>query len=209
MHSQGNLPEYVEGMDDLTYYMAAIETMDFQIARLLSTMSQAERDNTIIIFIGDNGSPNQVAQAPYSSGTAKGTLYQGGINCPLFVAGNGVLRTGTDENLINTTDLFATIAELAGSNTSEINDSKSFKSLLTTTGTHREYIYSEMNSDRLDIWTIRNQKYKIIANSSGSTEMYNLEIDPYESTNLLSSSLSDEENTAKNELETKLSEIRN
>lgn len=209
MHSQGNLPEYVEGMDDLTYYMAAIETMDFQIARLLSTMSQEEKDNTIIIFIGDNGTPNQVAQAPYSSRTAKGTLYEGGINCPLFVAGNGVLRTGTDENLINTTDLFATIAELAGTSTSEINDSKSFKSLLTTAGTHRDYIYSEMKSDRDDLWTIRNQKYKIIADASGSQGMYDLETDPYENTNLLSSSLSNEANTAKTELETKLREIRN
>jgi len=129
----------------------------------------------------------------------------------LFVSGNGVSRTGTDTNLINITDLFATIAQIAGSSASEINDSKSFKSLLTssTSSTNREYMYSEMKSDRLDIWTIRNQKYKIIANSSGSTEMYNLETDPYENTNLLSSSLSDEENTAKNELETKLREIRN
>ncbi|WP_375558598.1 sulfatase-like hydrolase/transferase [Bernardetia sp. OM2101] len=209
MHSQGNLPEYTEGLDELPYYMAAIEAMDFQIARLLNTMSQEERDNTIIIFIGDNGTPNQVAQTPYSSRTVKGTLYQGGINCPLFVSGNGISRTGTDENLINTTDLFATIAELAGLTISEINDSKSFKPLFISSSTHREYIYSEMNSDRDNIWTIRNQKYKIIANAFGSQEMYNLQTDPYENTNLLNSPLSDEENTAKNALEAKLSEIRN
>jgi arylsulfatase A-like enzyme len=209
MHSQGALPEYVEGMNEMPYYMAAIEAMDFQIARLLSTMSQEERDNTIIIFMGDNGTPNQVAQAPYSSRTVKGTLYEGGINCPLFVSGNGVSRTGTDTNLINSSDLFATIAQLAGSTTSEIHDSKSFKPLLTSASTHREYIYSEMNDGRDNIWTIRNQKYKIIANSSGSIEMYDLETDPYENSNLLSSSLSSEANTAKSELETKLSEIRN
>ena len=211
MHSQGALPTYTEGLDAIPYYMAAIEAMDFQIARLLNGLSAEERANTIIIFIGDNGTPSDVAQAPYTSRTVKGTLYEGGINCPLFVSGNGVSRTGTDTNLINITDLFATIAQIAGSSASEINDSKSFKSLLTssTSSTNREYMYSEMKSDRLDIWTIRNQKYKIIANSSGSTEMYNLETDPYENTNHLSSSLSDEENTAKNELETKLREIRN
>lgn len=211
MHSQGNLPEYVEGMNAIPYYMAAIEAMDYQIARLLNELSAEERANTIIIFIGDNGTPNDVAQAPYTSRTVKGTLYEGGINCPLFVSGNGISRTGIDTNLINTTDLFATIAQLAGSNTAEINDSKSFKPLLTssTSSTKRDYIYSEMKSDRLDIWTIRNQKYKIIANASGSTEMYNLETDPYENTNLLSSSLSNEENTAKSELEAKLREIRN
>lgn len=52
-------------------------------------------------------------------------------------------------------------------------------------------------------------KIRIISDASGSIEMYNLETDPYENTNLLSSSLSDEENTAKNELEEKLREIRN
>jgi hypothetical protein len=65
-----------------------------------------------------------------------------------------------------------------------------------------------MNSDRLDSWTIRNQKYKIIANLSGTQEMYNLQTDTYENINLLSSSLSNEENTAKNELETEINEIR-
>ncbi|WP_338759913.1 sulfatase-like hydrolase/transferase [Bernardetia sp. ABR2-2B] len=209
MHSQGALPEYTEGMDDIPYYMAAIEAMDYQIGRLLNELPAEERANTIIIFIGDNGTPNQVAQAPYSSRTAKGTLHQGGINCPMFVSGNGVSRTGTDDNLISTSDLFATIAQLAGSSTSEIHDSKSFKSLLTTVGTHRDYVYSEMNSDRDDIWTIRNQKYKIIASASGSEEMYDLQNDPYENINLLSSSLSNEENTAKNELEAELNRIRN
>lgn len=208
MHSQGNLPTYTNSSNPMPYYMAAIEAMDYQITRLLKSMSQEQRDNTIIIFIGDNGTPNQVAQAPYSSRTVKGTLYEGGINCPLFVSGNGVSRTGTDTNLVNTTDLFATIAQLAGSNASEINDSKSFKSLLTSSSTNREYIYSEMNDGTTDSWTIRNQKYKIIANSSGSTEMYNLETDPYENTNLLNSTLSTEANTAKTQLETKLSEIR-
>ncbi|AFM04259.1 arylsulfatase A family protein [Bernardetia litoralis DSM 6794] len=209
MHSQGNLPPYTNSSNPIPYYMAAIETMDYQIDRLLSELSEEEKANTIIIFIGDNGTPNQVAQTPYSSRTTKGTLYEGGINCPLFVTGKGVSRTGTDTNLINTTDLFATIAQIAGSNTSEINDSKSFNSLFTSASTHREYIYSEMNDGTDDIWAIRNQKYKIIANNSGSIEMYNLEIDPYENTNLLLTSLSDEENTAKNNLEIKLNQIRN
>jgi len=50
---------------------------------------------------------------------------------------------------------------------------------------------------------MQNQKYKIIADASESIEMYNVQTDPYENINLLASSLSDEENTAKNELESK------
>ncbi|WP_296313775.1 sulfatase-like hydrolase/transferase, partial [Winogradskyella sp. UBA3174] len=71
MHSQGNLPTYNNGLDPIPYYIAAIEAMDFQIGRLLDDIPEDERNNTIIIFIGDNGTPNQVAQSPYSSATVK------------------------------------------------------------------------------------------------------------------------------------------
>ncbi len=94
MHSQGNLPEYTNGMNATPYYMAAIEAMDFQIGRLLNSIPSDVRDNTLIFFIGDNGTVNQVAQSPYLSSRVKSTLYQGGINVPLFISGHGVEKTG-------------------------------------------------------------------------------------------------------------------
>jgi hypothetical protein len=60
MHSQGNLPEYRLGMNALPYDMAAIEAMDLQIGRLLASMTPQGRENTTIIFIGDNGTPCDV-----------------------------------------------------------------------------------------------------------------------------------------------------
>ena len=209
MHSQGNLPTYSNGLDPLPYYMAAIEAMDFQIGRLLENIPEDERDNTIIIFIGDNGTPNQVAQSPYTSSTVKNTLYQGGINVPMFISGKSVSRSGTDNNLITSTDLFATIAEIAGSSTNEINDSKSFKSLFTQSATIRDYQYSELVDGSDDEWTISNGTYKLIVNSLGIEKMYNLENDPYETSNLLNGTLSNIEQNAKIELETELANIRN
>ena len=41
----------------MPYYIAMMEAMDFEIGRLLVSMSQSERDNTVVIFIGDNGTP--------------------------------------------------------------------------------------------------------------------------------------------------------
>jgi arylsulfatase A-like enzyme len=209
MHSQGNLPTYNNGLDPIPYYMAAIEAMDFQIGRLLDEIPEDERNNTIIIFIGDNGTPNQVAQSPYSSSKVKSTLYQGGINVPMFISGNSVSRTGIDNNLITSTDLFATIAEIAGSSTNEINDSKSFKSLLAQSTNIRDYQYSELADDTDDEWTISNGTYKLIVNSVGMEELYNLVNDPYENNNLLNGNLSSTEQNAKLELETELINIRN
>ncbi|MFB0939134.1 MAG: sulfatase-like hydrolase/transferase, partial [Urechidicola sp.] len=209
MHSQGDLPTYNNGLDPIPYYMAAIEAMDFQIGRLLDDIPEDERNNTVIIFIGDNGTPNQVAQSPYSSSTVKNTLYQGGINVPMFISGNSVSRSGTDNNLITSADLFATIAEITGSSTNEIHDSKSFKSLFTQSTIIRDYQYSELVDGATDKWTIRNGEYKLIVNGVGIEEMYNLVNDPYENSNLLDGTLSTIEQNAKSELEAELTNIRN
>ncbi|MFK7947775.1 MAG: sulfatase-like hydrolase/transferase [Saprospiraceae bacterium] len=209
MHSQGNLPDYVDGMDETPYYMAAIEALDFQIGELMKSMTEEELNNTIIIFIGDNGTPNQVAQSPYSFSKAKGSLYQGGVNVPMFVSGKGVTRTGSDNSLIVSTDLFSTIAQLAGSTTTEIHDSKSFKSLLTMESTHRDFQYTERDNGTDDAWTISDGEYKLIVNANGNNEFYHLTNDPYENNNLENGTLTNVEISAKAALQAELMEIRN
>ncbi|WP_408032185.1 sulfatase-like hydrolase/transferase [Tenacibaculum xiamenense] len=209
MHSQQGLGEYTSGADVLPYYMAAIEAMDYQIGRLLSSLSAEERDNTTIIVLGDNGTPNQAAQSPYASNKAKGTLYQGGINTPMIVSGAQVSRTGSDHNIVSSTDLFATIAEIAGGATTEINDSKSFKSLLSLGNQTREFQYSEKNNDTTDSWTISNGSFKLVVNANGEKEFFNLTNDPYEQENLLEGTLNGNETSEKEKLEEELLKIRN
>ena len=210
MHSQGNLPDYVNGMDALPYYLAAIEAMDYQIGRLLENIPENERENTVVLFIGDNGTPNQVAQYPYSSTTVKGTLYQGGINTPLIVSGTSIDRFGaTDDNLITSTDLYATIAELSGITIPNINDSKSFKSLFSSVSPHRDFQYAEKDDGTNDIWVLSDGQYKLFTDSNGNQEMYNLETDPYETNNLLNGVLDSTQQEIKETLENELLQIRN
>ncbi len=209
MHSQGSLVEYQDSQEPLPYYMAAIEAMDFQLGRLLESIPDEKRDNTIVLFLGDNGTPNEAAQSPYASNTVKGTLYQGGINVPMFISGKGVERIGTDNNLISCIDLFATIAEITGVGPSEINDSKSFKSVLSQSTTTRNYQYSEMDNGTNNSWTIRDNRYKLIINATGNEEMYDLEVDPYEQNNLVNGSFTPEESIANLELKNELDVIRN
>lgn len=209
MHSQGVLPDYSFGMDPLPYYLASIEAMDYQIGRLMDNIPENERDNTVIIFIGDNGTPHQVAQNPYTSTTVKGTLYQGGINVPMFISGKDVTRFGEDDHLLSGTDLFATIAELVGISTSQYQDSKSFKSLLTAdSGSTRDYQYSELKDGTDELWTISNGGYKLLIRDNGIEEFYNLINDPYEQNNLMNTTLQTTEANAKAELELELENIR-
>jgi arylsulfatase A-like enzyme len=208
MHSQGNLPAYTPGTNGLPYFMAAIEAMDYQIGRLLQNLPAVERANTIIIFMGDNGTPNKVAQSPYSSNKVKSTLYQGGINTPLFISGKGVSRTDVDNQLITGTDLFSTIAAVAGVNVTEYYDSKSFKNALSESRTIRQYQYSEIKDGTNDFWAISNGIYKLIVSATGAKQLYFLTSDPYEGTNLLNGTLTSAQTTAKNELEAELNTIR-
>ena len=113
-----------------TCYLQALENLDAQIASMITFLSmQGELANTTIIFLGDNGTPGAGASNwppgddPFTAGQqtnyphAKGTLYNGGVHVPMIVSGPGVGGdiVGTrSKALINTTDLFATIASIAG-----------------------------------------------------------------------------------------------
>jgi len=209
MHSQGELAAYTDTQDPLPYFMAAIEAMDFQIGRLIDSIPADGLDNTVIIFIGDNGSPNQVAQSPYTRTRAKGSLYQGGINVPMFASGAVVTRSGIDNNLITGTDLFATISNLAGINVTEYHDSKSFASLFTADNNAiRQFQYSEENMNEDKLWTISDGQFKLINNTNGNDEFYKLSTDPYEINNLLDANLTAEDQDAKTNLEAELAFIR-
>ena len=114
------------------YYLAAIEAMDTEIGRLMASMTEEERDNTIIFYVGDNGTPRQVADRSVYANGSKGNLTQGGLAVPMIASGAGVSRKNVREDaLISSTDFFATIASMAGSTVSSIEDSMSFKNLLT------------------------------------------------------------------------------
>ncbi|MEW4924599.1 sulfatase-like hydrolase/transferase [Algibacter sp. 2305UL17-15] len=210
LHSQGTLASDDASINanPLPYYMAAIEAMDTEMGRLINSLSAEEKENTIIIFIGDNGTPGQVVQEHHRR-RAKGSIYQGGVNVPMVISGKDVTRANASEDaLINATDLFATIADIAGTGTTEINDSKSFKELLSTTSStgNRDYVYSE-NDD----YTIRNSTHKYIYFSDGSEALYNLGNNPLENPNLLNANqlpLSSADAEIKDVLTAKVQEIR-
>ena len=147
------------------YYLAAIEAMDAEIGRLLASLDEETLNNTIVIFIGDNGTPSSVIDtSTYSKTHAKGSLYQGGIATPFIVSGQGVTRLNERESaLVTATDLYATIAEIAGVSATKVHDSQSFKALLTD-GTHdsREYSYTAYKSDEVTGWATGSKDYKLI-----------------------------------------------
>ncbi|WP_424003594.1 sulfatase-like hydrolase/transferase [Maribacter sp. IgM3_T14_3] len=212
LHSQGllSIDEASIAANPIPYYMASLEAMDTEMGRLLDAMTKEEKENTIIIFIGDNGTPNQVAQG-YGDRRNKDTIYQGGVNVPMVVSGKDVSRSNEIENaLINVTDIFATIADIAGSGVNEINDSKSFKELLNgSNDSSREFAFTEIGRDgnSADV-AIRNESHKYLMFSDATEALYNLLLDPLESQNLLGTTTQGDTDTSElNKLKAELIRI--
>ena len=180
------------------YFEAMTEAMDTEIGRLLTAV---DRSNTHIIFLGDNGTPSQVIQPPYSSQRAKDALYEGGIKVPFIIAGPAVVNPGrTNETLVHAVDVFATILEMAGINVTSTApsgvtiDSQSLIQVLQSNSNVTRYAYSEKfgtSTPSPDGQALRNQQYKLIRFADGTEEFYDLLADPYEGVNLLSSTLTD------------------
>jgi len=211
LHYQGSLPEDQASIDSnpLPYYLATIEAIDSEMGRIFNSINSEDLENTVIIFLGDNGTPGQVIQQ-YHSQRAKGSLYKGGINVPMIISGKGVNRINAQEDaLISTVDLFATISELCGISTDEIHDSISFKELLNSSGSNdRSNIYSEVGNN---YFAIRNLTHKYMSFEDGSEALYDLEENPFEMPNLLdpNQSLSDNDQENYTELISLANQIRN
>ncbi len=176
----------------LSYYNAMVEAMDTEIGRLLAAVDLA---TTNVIFIGDNGTNLQVLQTPFPSGRGKDTLYEGGVRVPMIIRGPAVVSPGrTTPVLTHVVDLYSTILELAGINAattlpaSLTFDSQSLVPVLKNEAVTRSRLYSESFDTSVPTdggRILRDDRFKIIRNNTGTDQFYDLLNDPYESTNLL------------------------
>ncbi len=92
---------------DLAAYYDECARMDGNTGTILQILDEHKlTDNTIVIFMGDNGA---------SQYRGKGTLNELGINVPLIVRWPGVVKPGTSSKaLVSGEDLGPTILQIAG-----------------------------------------------------------------------------------------------
>ncbi len=217
-------PAHLHGFDELAddpdairenplpYYQAALQALDTEIGRLMASMPQDVRDNTVVMFIGDNGSPNRVARGLYGEHAAKGTIFEGGTHVPFVVSGPGVAR-GRAESFVNTTDLFATIAGYAGVQV-QTPDSHDIRPILSGGDGSREDVYVEHFSDRrrrrrnVFGWALREGPFKLVQVEGSKPRLYDLSKDPLEAVDLLADGTSSDEAAIVASLEAWFARIR-
>lgn len=102
------------GASDADKYRAMVEALDAEIGRLLRELGP-KRESTTVIFLSDNGTPDETTLAPWPADRAKNTPFEGGVNVPLIVTGPQVSRPGSESRaLVHVVDVFATVADVAG-----------------------------------------------------------------------------------------------
>jgi arylsulfatase A-like enzyme len=100
------LPDTPEVRLDWATYLDQIEQADLETSQILTDLKEkGELENSIIIWIGDNGRC-QIR--------GKGYLYEDGIRCPLIIWGKGIEQGKVVDDLVSGIDLTATILALAG-----------------------------------------------------------------------------------------------
>ena len=104
------LPPYIADTPlnrlDWAAYLDTVEYMDGEFGMLMQEIEEKDlADNTIVVFIADNGRC-QVR--------GKGYLYEPGLRIPMLVGGPGVPAGHTENRVVSTLDICASIFDLAG-----------------------------------------------------------------------------------------------
>ncbi|MGK7397252.1 MAG: sulfatase family protein [Candidatus Cyclobacteriaceae bacterium M3_2C_046] len=107
--------------EDWARYLDQIEYMDAEVGMLMQELEEKGlAENTVVIFIGDNGRCNI---------RGKGYLHDPGLHIPLIIRWPAGLKPGqVRQDLVSVTDISATILELAGISLPDYMESRSILS---------------------------------------------------------------------------------
>ncbi len=202
-HSPFQVPEKYfskyksKGADNiLSSVYGMVENMDDNIAALLQELDNLKiRDNTIVIFLSDNG-PNTVR---YNGGMKgiKGSVDEGGVRVPFYVSWPGVIRSGSTPQLSQDIDILPTILGLCNIEYNPVRpfDGKDLTDIIKGIETPFDrYIFSRQANQPLSSCngSVRNDRYRLVV-SNTDTALYDLNIDPFQNTDI---SATDRETTS-------------
>ena len=199
-------PQSVPEEHWVAYFNAMVEAMDTEIARLLDSLEPEVRDNTYVIFMGDNGTYDPGGQRAVPPRSRQRDDLRRRRQRPAHRFGAGCrVDGGVSAALVNSTDLFATILEMAGVDPEAalpegiMTDSVSFMASLSDPEgpSARDWLYADEFFGGFDgvegaDYAMRNHRYKLLR-FEGVEEFYDLETDPYEHDNLLEGELTENE----------------
>ena len=122
--------------EDWARYLDQVEYMDYEVGLILDDLeAKGLVDNTIIIFIGDNGRCNL---------RGKGYLHDSGLRIPLIVWGKDIPAGVVEDALVDVTDISASVLSLAQATMPNYLTGQPF---INTQHQQKEYIFAAR-----DLW---------------------------------------------------------
>ncbi len=168
-------------------YAAMVAAMDQSVGRIRAAIEKKGiQDNTIVLFISDQG--GYFENKPFRGGKTRESLYEGGARVPFIVHWPGVTKPGTvNRSVIQTTDLFPTLVDIAGGDSSKLTglDGVSLKKTITANDflQRGEPIFGYRAYEDLYA-SVREGAWKLLAHRSGETKLFNIANDIGEQTDL-------------------------
>ncbi|MYF64380.1 MAG: sulfatase-like hydrolase/transferase [Rhodothermaceae bacterium] len=176
--------------------VALIEHMDYGIGKVMAALKETGfYDNTLVIFVSDNGGQLNVGARNGPLRDGKGTVYEGGIRVPAIASWPGKIAPGTaSDALLTTMDIYPTLLEAARARITQIIDGTSFLGSILggpDPDPNRLLFFSRreggLRFGGKTIEAVRQGPWKLLQNSPyAPLELYNLERDPLETTDLSS-----------------------
>ncbi|MEW6307201.1 MAG: sulfatase [Verrucomicrobiota bacterium] len=159
-------------------YLASVSFMDAQLGRVLDALEATGRaDNTIVVVWGDHGW--HLGEKGISG---KNTLWDRSTKVPLIFAGPGIGRNAKCNRPAELLDIFPTLLELGGFPARSDLEGHSLVPQLKNARAPREW--PAITTHNQGNHGIRTEQWRYIRYADGSEELYDMEKDPNEWTNL-------------------------
>ncbi|TXG35141.1 sulfatase-like hydrolase/transferase [Seonamhaeicola maritimus] len=184
-------------IDELTdarvTYATMVANMDENIGRVIAELQKdmTEYNNTLIIFLSDNGGYTfSKGAVNWPLDALKGSVKEGGHKVPMFVHWPAQISTPTTYNhQLSSLDLYPTLVNLAGNNLIPIDktlDGVDFMDDLIagTDARPDETLVIMRPQNGFHNGGLSSDKWKIVKTSSGQWKLYDILNDPGETTDL-------------------------
>lgn len=174
------LPTPDSKSDGKNLYYDNVTYMDKIVGKLMISLDSLKlRENTLIVFMGDNGTAKGYADVATIGGKrlvgSKGSMQEGGGLVPLIVNWKGTSPTGKVSNtMVDSSDFFPTFMELTGIKTTDnpLDGQSILSEIKGQKATHRTWIYNQLANK----WYVRELNWKL--NQAG--ELFDMSKAPFE-----------------------------
>lgn len=159
-------------------YLACTSFVDSQVGRLLDALgARGLADNTVIVLWGDHG-----WHLGEKGITGKNTLWERSTRVPLIFAGPGVRAQSRTRQPAELLDIYPTLIELCGLPPRSDLEGISLAPQLKDPDARRRR--PAITSHNQGNHAVRTERWRYIRYADGSEELYDLDADPREGTNL-------------------------